>query len=81
VDVSFFFLDLERLAAPGGIEYLSAAPSNKKPPATMSRGAVISLILGRLPAGRNISERFRAKRVPVRVTKTHQQKISCSVRR
>src|SRR4051812_46314025 len=40
-----FFLDLERLAAPGGIEYLSAAPSNKKPPATMSRGAVISLIL------------------------------------
>jgi len=43
VDVSFF-LDLERLAAPGGIEYLSAAPSNKKPPAMMSRGAVISLI-------------------------------------
>jgi hypothetical protein len=35
------FLDLQHLAAVGGIEYLSAAPGNKKPPATVSRGADI----------------------------------------
>jgi hypothetical protein len=29
---------LEHLAAVGGIEYLSVAPGNKKPPATVSRG-------------------------------------------
>src|SRR5882724_9431318 len=42
-----FFLDPERLAAVGSIEYLSAVPGNKKPPATMSRGAVFSLRSGR----------------------------------
>jgi hypothetical protein len=45
------FLYLERLAAPGGIEYLSAAASNKKPPAKSSRGAIFILISGKLPPG------------------------------
>jgi hypothetical protein len=31
------FFDLQHLAAVGGIEYLSAPPGNKKPPATVSR--------------------------------------------
>jgi hypothetical protein len=44
-------LDLERLAAPENIEYLSAAPSNKKPPATVSRGAIFNPISGKLPSG------------------------------
>src|SRR5437868_15463191 len=39
-----FFLDVRHLAAAGGIEYLSAAPGNKKPPGAMPRGAVFSLI-------------------------------------
>jgi hypothetical protein len=43
MDVSFL-LQLQHLAAVGSIEYLSAAPGNKKPPATMSRGAVFSLM-------------------------------------
>src|SRR5438132_3367467 len=33
------------------IEYLSAPSSNKKPSATASRGAIFSLILGKLPPG------------------------------
>jgi hypothetical protein len=37
-------LKLQHLAAVGSIEYLSAAPGNKKPPATMSRGAAFSLM-------------------------------------
>jgi hypothetical protein len=37
-------LKLQHLAAVGSIEYLSAAVGNKKPPATMSRGAVFSLM-------------------------------------
>ena len=45
------FLYLERLAALGGIEYLSAASSNKKPPATASREAIFILISGKLPPG------------------------------
>jgi hypothetical protein len=45
------FLYLERLAAPGGIEYLSAAASNKKPPAKASREAIFILISGKLPPG------------------------------
>jgi hypothetical protein len=32
------------LAAVSSIEYLSPSPGNKKPPATMSRGAVFSLM-------------------------------------
>jgi hypothetical protein len=32
------FIDLEHLAAVGGIEYLSVAPGNKKPPATIVVG-------------------------------------------
>jgi hypothetical protein len=36
--------ELQHLAAVGGIEYLSAAPGNKKPSATMSRGALFSLM-------------------------------------
>src|SRR5882724_3365273 len=38
------FLGLQHLAAVDSIEYLSAAPGNKKPPARLSRGAVFSLI-------------------------------------
>jgi hypothetical protein len=43
MNVSIFF-DLQHLAAVGSIEYLSAPPGNKKPPATVSREAVFSLI-------------------------------------
>jgi hypothetical protein len=43
MDVSLF-LDMEHFPAPSCIEYLSAAPGNKKPPATVSRGAIFSLI-------------------------------------
>src|ERR1700704_2348551 len=42
-NVSSYF-DFQHLAAVGSIEYLSAAPGNKKPPAAMSRGAVFSLM-------------------------------------
>ncbi len=50
------FLIVQHLAAVGGIEYLSAAPGNKKPPATMSRGALFSLMSpGELPVRRNIN--------------------------
>ncbi|MET3843102.1 hypothetical protein ABIE49_005180 [Bradyrhizobium sp. OAE829] len=35
-----FFLKLEHFAAPAIIQYLSVAPGNKKPPATVSRGAI-----------------------------------------
>jgi hypothetical protein len=34
-------LELQHLAAVGSIEYLSAAPGNKKPPATVSRAGGI----------------------------------------
>jgi hypothetical protein len=36
-----FFSDPQHLAAAGSIEYLSAAPGNKKPPATMVAGGGI----------------------------------------
>jgi hypothetical protein len=35
-------LDWERFAAPSGIQYLLRVASNKKPPATVSRGALFS---------------------------------------
>src|SRR3954451_14673570 len=37
------FLDIQRLAAVGGIESLSLPPGNKNPPATVPRGAIFSL--------------------------------------
>jgi hypothetical protein len=50
------FLEAQHLAAVGSIEYLSAVPGNKKPPATMSRGVAFSLMSrADLPATRNIN--------------------------
>jgi hypothetical protein len=56
------FLYLERLAARGGIEYLSAAASNKKPPAKASREAIFILISGKLPPGGIILVNGRPRR-------------------
>jgi hypothetical protein len=42
MNVSMFFY-LEHLAAPAGIQYLSAAASNEKPAATVSQAGVFLL--------------------------------------
>src|SRR5256885_1557082 len=52
-----WFLDLERLAAVGSIEYLSPVPGNKKPPRRGRGGPVFSRMPGRTARG---AEYFKA---------------------